>query len=108
MKWNLKHGSAEPQIASRQEKVKKILWSAEQVARVLKEADLAESTADLGDLLDAIIRALGLPRALSELNVSYDLIPSLSKRALDDFWSPTNPIPLVRAEQVQEILEMVA
>ena len=84
------------------------MWSEEQVANVLKKAGLSEDKADLGDLLNAIIRALGLPRTLSELNVSRDLIPALSKRALDDFWAPTNPVPLLEADQVREILEAVA
>jgi hypothetical protein len=42
------------------------------------------------------------------MNISSDLIPALSERALADFWSPTNPVPLLKAEQVKEILEMVA
>lgn len=108
MKWNIKHGSSISEIASRQEKVKEILWSESQVASTFKDAGLQKDKADLGDLLDAIIRALGLPRTLGELNVSPELIPALSKRALDDFWAPTNPIPLIRAEQVREILEAVA
>ncbi|KAF2476672.1 Dehydroquinate synthase-like protein [Lindgomyces ingoldianus] len=107
MKYNLKHGSSNPEIARRQEKVKQILRSEPEVAATLKAAGLNEDSAELGDLLDVIIRALGLPRTLTELEVSRDLIPDLSKRALDDFWAPTNPVPLLKAEQVQEILETV-
>jgi alcohol dehydrogenase class IV len=108
MKYNMKHGTSNPDIARRQAKIKQILWSENEVANALKSAGLGEDSADLGDLLDAIIRALGLPRTLQELNVSKDLIPALSKRALDDFWAPTNPVPLLEAAQVQEILEAVA
>jgi alcohol dehydrogenase class IV len=107
MKYNIKHGASNGEIAQRQETVKKILWSELEVAETLKAAGITES-ADLGDVLDAIIRALGLPRTLGELQVSKDLIPALSKRALDDFWAPTNPVPLLEAKQVQEILEAVA
>lgn len=108
MKYNLKHGSSDTEIARRQEKVKQILWSESVVADAMSKAGLREDSADLGDLLDTIIRALGLPRTLNELDISRDLIPTLSKRALDDFWAPTNPVPLTQAAQVQEILEAVA
>lgn len=108
MKYNLKHGSSNAEIARRQETIKRILWSEIEVEKALKSAGLEEGSADLGDLLDAIIRTLGLPRKLQELGVSKDQIPALSKRALDDFWAPTNPVRLIEAAQVQEILEAVA
>lgn len=94
MKYNIKHGNA--QVAQRQEKVKKILWSEPVVASMLKKSGLRQDTADLGDLMDAVIRALGLPRTLKEVSVDSKLIPALSKRALDDFWSPTNPVSISR------------
>ena len=107
MKYNIKHGSENPQIQARQNQVRDILWSDSEVAATLRAAGLSD-TSDLGDLLDAIIRALGLPRSLHELQIGRDIIPALSKRALDDFWAPSNPIPLLEAAQVQEILEAVA
>lgn len=107
MKYNIKHGGDDPEIASRQDKVKRVLWSEPEVAETLRRASLDEGTADLGDLLDAVIRALGLPRSLTELGIKEKDIVGLSTRALDDFWSPTNPVPLVKAEQVSEILEAV-
>ncbi|KFY04829.1 hypothetical protein O988_00478 [Pseudogymnoascus sp. VKM F-3808] len=107
MKYNIQYGSGNPEIAARQAKIREILWSEPDVAKTLKAAGLSES-ADLGDLLDAIIRALGLPRTLGEMQLGKDVIPALSERALDDFWAPTNPVPLLKAEQVREILEAVA
>lgn len=83
------------------------MWSEPEVAKTLKEQGLKKEDADLGDMLDVIIRALGLPRSLSEMKISRDIIPALATRALADFWSPTNPVPLVKAEQVTEILETV-
>jgi alcohol dehydrogenase class IV len=107
MKYNIKHGD-NPEIARRQRKVQEILWSDPDVAQALKQAGLTQDISDLGDMLAVYVRSLGLPRTLEEMNISPDLIPALSERALADFWAPTNPIPLVRAEQVREILDMVA
>lgn len=108
MKYNIKHGSSNPEIGTRQERIRTILWSEAEVGDTLRSAGLEQGSADLGDLLDVIIRTLGLPRTLGKMGVSKDLIPGLSKRALDDFWAPTNPVPLIHAAQVQEILEAVA
>ena len=87
MKYNIQHGADQPEIAERQSRVRAILWSEPEVAKVLEAASLNQETADLGDLLDAIIRALELPRTLKELDISPDLIPALSERALHGMWS---------------------
>lgn len=108
MKYNIKHGEGKPGIVLRQQKVRDVLWSEKEVAQTFMDAGLDEKVADLGDLLDVYVRKLELPRTLSDMKISADVIPALSERALADFWSPTNPIPLVKAEQVKEILEMVA
>ncbi|KJZ78531.1 hypothetical protein HIM_01922 [Hirsutella minnesotensis 3608] len=107
MKYNAQHGSGNAAIASRQQRIRDILWSGSDVASVFREAGLP-SSADLGDLLSAIVCALGMPQTLKEVNVSRDAIPALSERALKDFWAPTNPVPLVQSEQVAEILTAVA
>lgn len=107
MKYNIKHANGNPQIIKRQQRVRGVLWSEPEVAKLLRGKGLQEDTADLGDLLDVVIRALGLPRTVTELGIDSDVFPALAKRSLADFWSPTNPVPLVRAEQVQEILEAV-
>ncbi|KAK1059169.1 hypothetical protein LTR74_012857 [Friedmanniomyces endolithicus] len=107
-KYNIQHGTDRPEIAEKQRRVQAILWSEAEVVKVLDAADLVRDTADLGDLLDAVIRTLGLPRTLKDVGVSPDVIPALSKRTLSDFWAPSNPVPLLEAEQVQAILEAVA
>ena len=108
MKYNIKHGKDNPEIVRRQNKLKDILWSESEVAKTFENAGLNKETADLGDLLDVYIRALGLPRTLKDMSISPDVIPALSERALADFWSPTNPVPLLKADQVAEILNVVA
>lgn len=107
MKYNIKHANGNPQIIKRQQRARGVLWSEPAVATLLKSKRLQEDTADLGDLLDVVIRALGLPRTLSELGIKSDELPGLAKRSLADIWSPTNPVPLLKAAQVQEILESV-
>lgn len=108
MRYNLQNAGANREIASRQEKVRRILWAEESVAGALRAAGLDEAKSDLCDLLNVIIRALGMPRTLTEVGIGRDVISGLSERALADFWAKTNPVPLVRAEQVREILEAVA
>lgn len=107
MKYNTKHGAGNQEIADKQAKVIAILWSEPEVAQTLLQAGLKKHSADLGDLLDCIVRALDLPRTLKEVNVSSDVIPALAERTLADFWAATNPIPLLKADQVREILEAV-
>ncbi|CAK7199697.1 hypothetical protein SEUCBS139899_002380 [Sporothrix eucalyptigena] len=108
MKYNIRHGTANPDIAARQKKVADILWREPDVADALRADGLAPATASLGDIVDSIVKTLDLPRSLKAMGIGRDVIPKLSVRALDDFWAPTNPVPLVKPEQVTEILEAVA
>lgn len=77
------------------------------VAELFKKAGLTEDKSDLEDLLDVIIREPGFLRNLKEVNIEPEQLDKLAKRALADFWAPTNPIPLADAVQVREILETV-
>lgn len=108
MRYNLEHGTHNPEIARRQEKVRGLLWSEKLVAKTLREAGLDEERSDLCEMLDVIVRALGMPRILREVGVDREVIPALSERALADFWAKTNPVPLVEADQVRDILDAVA
>jgi alcohol dehydrogenase class IV len=104
MKYNIKHAGDHGTIKQKQAKVLQILWSEATIAAVLRDSSLQEDTADLGDVLDIIIRKLGLPRSLAEMGLGQTNLDPLASRALDDFWAPTNPVPLMKAEQVKEIL----
>ena len=64
--------------------------------------------ADLGDLLDVIIRELGMPRTLKDVGVGRDKFDGLAVNSLKDIWIKTNAQPITEKEQVLEILEMVA
>ncbi|KAJ9615697.1 hypothetical protein H2200_001773 [Cladophialophora chaetospira] len=63
---------------------------------------------DLADILHALIRTLGLPRTLKELDIGRDVFDVVAENTLSDVWAKTNPFPLVDKEDVLEILEMVA
>jgi alcohol dehydrogenase class IV len=78
------------------------------VADALRANDLTSNSADLGDVINTIVKTLNLPRSLNDVGIGRDVIPKLSVRALGDFWAPTNPIPLVKPEQVTEIFEAAA
>jgi alcohol dehydrogenase class IV len=77
------------------------------VAKVLTERGLEKGKADVGDVLDAVITELGMPRALDEVGVRREQLDALAVNCLKYRWLKTNPVPLTTKEQVLEILEMV-
>ncbi|QRD81644.1 aconitate hydratase mitochondrial precursor [Aspergillus flavus] len=62
---------------------------------------------DLGDVLDVVIRELGMPRSLKDVGVGRDQLDQLAENSLHDRWCKTNPVPLTEKSQILEILEMV-
>lgn len=89
----------------RQERVKDVLWGEGEVKRLLEGKGLRD--ADLGVLLDCLIRELGMPRSLKEVGVGEEKFEGLAENSLRDKWCGTNPRPLREKSQVMEILEMV-
>ena len=66
---------------------------------------LTQEKADLGDLLDAFVREIGLPQSLAEVGVTGETsLEMLSRNTLKDPYARTNPIPLETPEQVVQIL----
>ncbi|GFF47885.1 lactaldehyde reductase [Aspergillus udagawae] len=102
-KFNARHGANREQ----QERVGQFLVRNAEVARVLRDRGVDVSSADLGDVLDAVIRELGMPRSLKEVGVGRDALNELAANSLHDRWCRTNPVPLTEKRQVLEILEMV-
>ena len=74
---------------------------------MIQTAGKKEDDVDLGDLLDLVIRALGMPRTLKDVGVGRDKLDLLAKNTLTDPWAPTNARPITKEEEVLEILEMV-
>lgn len=74
---------------------------------VLHARSVDVDTADLGDVLDSIIRELGMPRSLADVHIGRDKLNELAANSLNDRWCKSNPVPLTKDTQVLEILEMV-
>lgn len=92
----------------KQKKVLEILWGDGDVKEMLEGRGLVRESADLGDVLDAIISSLGMPRSLKAVGiVGEEKLDQLAENALHDRWCATNPRPLREKAQVMEILEMV-
>lgn len=92
--------------AERQNIVAEALWGEETARRVFEKYNLDKEKADLGDLLDAIIRELGFPRTLKTYGIGRDKLDAIAENALKDHLCQMNVIPLTEKEQVLEILEM--
>lgn len=82
------------------------MWTEPTIASVLTKHSLHEGKADLGDALDAVIRELGFPRSLNAYGVSQDKLNAIAESSIEDLCCHWNVIPLLKKEQVLEILEM--
>ncbi|KAL8825853.1 MAG: hypothetical protein Q9170_007633 [Blastenia crenularia] len=91
-----------------QKAVCKVLWDIPDAKEVFLQYGLSdEDITDLGDLLDAFVKELGLPRSLSEVGVTgLEKLATLAQKSLKDPYARTNPIPLTTPEQVMEILQL--
>lgn len=69
----------------------------------LSTRGLKEEEAQLSDVLDAIIRELGMPRSLKDVGVSKNEIDQLAENSLHDRLAATNPVPLKEKQQVLEV-----
>lgn len=91
----------------RQEAAKKVLLELPEVRAVVEEKGLDVQKVDLGDVLDAIISKLGLPRSLTKMGIGEDQFDLLAVNSLKDPACGTNPVSLKEKAQVLEILHMV-
>jgi alcohol dehydrogenase class IV len=71
-------------------------------------AALGDAARPAAELLDALIRDLGLPRQLSEVGVQAQDLPGIAEATLHDMWAATNPRPLANAGDVMDILQAAA
>ena len=61
---------------------------------------------DAGDVLDAFIRGLGMPRSLREVHVGAEHFDQIAEQAMRTPWVPRNPRKIDGPAQVREILMM--
>ena len=61
-----------------------------------------------GDLVEGLVRSLGLPGRLSEVGVGRDRFREIAEKSMHDRAVLNNPRPIKGPEQVMEILELAA
>jgi maleylacetate reductase len=65
---------------------------------------LGDADRPAAELLDDLIRGLGMPRSLREVGITEDHLPLIATNTLQDYWSRTSPRPIHGVEEVMEIL----
>ncbi len=61
-----------------------------------------------GDLVEGLVKSLGLPGRLSEVGVGKDRFREIAEKSMHDRAVLNNPRPIKGPEQVMEILELAA
>jgi len=102
-KYNAAHRA--PALA-RQQEILPLLWKQPAVRAVLEARGLKNGEVDLGDVIDAVVRELGLPRSMEEVGIGWEKMDRLAENSLHDLFLKTNAVPLLRKEQVMEVLEL--
>jgi alcohol dehydrogenase class IV len=105
-KFNAIHGGVE--ILERQKVIRDTLWGIPEARYVFEKRRLTEEQADLGDLIDAVVRELGLKRTLQEVGVGSEMFEKLAEASLRDPFLRTNCVPIHNKEEVLEVLEICA
>jgi len=76
--------------------------------QALVAAAMGHPNEDAGDVLDAFIRNLGMPRSLREVKVGPEHFDRIAQQAMATPWVPRNPRKIEGPAQVREILDMAA
>jgi len=76
--------------------------------QALVAAAMGHPGEDLGDVLDAFIRALGMPRSLMEVRVGPEHFDRIAAQAMKTPWVPRNPRRIEGPAELREILQMAA
>lgn len=69
-------------------------------------AAFGDHNAAAGDLADAFISSLGMPRTLSAVDVGEDRFQAVAEFTMKDIWGRTNPRTISEPSDVMEILAM--
>lgn len=100
-----KYNASKGANSDRQNIVRQLLLSLPEVQDLLQSKSGRDP--DLGDILDAVITELGMPRTLKEVNIGVESLDQLAENSLHDIWIKTNAVPMTKKEQVMEILQMI-
>jgi len=76
--------------------------------QALVAAAMGHPGEDAGDVLDAFIAGLGMPRSLGAVRIGPENFARLAEGAMQTPWVPRNPRPIAGPAHVQEILELAA
>ena len=102
-----KYNAAKGANNDRQALVRELLVREKTVNELLQAKGVEVEETDLADILDAVIRELGMPRTLKDVKVGREKLDGLAENSLGDIWIKTNPVPMTEKAQVMEVLEMV-
>ena len=69
---------------------------------------MSQAGSDAGDVLDSLIRGLGMPRSLGAVKIGRDNFQRIAVLAKATPWVPRNPRPIDAPDQVREILEFAS
>ena len=76
--------------------------------QALVAAAMGHAGEDAGDVLDAFIRSLGMPRSLREVRVGPQHFDDIAQQAMSTPWVPRNPRSIDGPAQLREILLLAA
>ena len=76
--------------------------------QALVAAAMGHPGEDAGDVLDAFIAGLGMPRSLAAVKIGPESFAKMAEAAMGTPWVPRNPRPIAGPEQLREILELAA
>jgi maleylacetate reductase len=76
--------------------------------QALVAAAMGHAGEEAGDVLDAFIAGLGMPRSLRAAEVGPENFDRIAEEAMHTPWVPRNPRPIAEPAQVREILELAA
>lgn len=69
-------------------------------------ACLGDASRPASEMLDELIRGLGMPRSLKEVGVTEKDLALIAEYTLEDIWGRTNPRPFKTADDVMQVLHM--
>src|ERR1700712_142471 len=76
--------------------------------QALVSAAMGQPGKDAGDVLDAFIRGLGLPRSLREVGIGQEHFDRIAQQAMATPWIPRNPRKIDTPAKVREMLQLAA